>query len=239
MIAGIAGFRPRLLPTLVTLPLVLVCLGLGFWQIQRLHWKEGLIAQREAALAATPVPAPQTIDEARALEFHRVTAEGVFLHDREILRISPGPTGGSGFEVMTPLRQADGRIVFIDRGFVPTALRDQEKRAAGNPAGVVRVTGLLRLPPERKPSWFLPDNQPDRNFWFWVELPAMAAADRLADVAPFYIEADASPNPGGWPKGRGTLEPLPNDHLQYAITWFALAAIGLVVYFLSQRRSGG
>ena len=238
MNGGIAGFRPRLVPTLITIPVVLVCLGLGLWQIQRLHWKEALIAQREAALAAAPIAAPRRRDEALALEFHRITAEGVFLHDREILRIAPGPTGGSGFEIMTPLREPDGRVIFVDRGFVPTALKDRPKRAAGDPAGVARVIGLLRLPPARKPSWFLPDNKPDRNLWFWADLPAMASADGLGEVAPFYIEADATPNPGGWPKGRGTLEPLPNDHLQYAITWFALAATALAVFFLSQRRTG-
>ena len=67
----------------------------------------------------------------------------------------------------------------------------------------------------------------------------MAAADRLSDVAPFYVVADATPNPGGWPKGQGTAEPLPNDHLQYAITWFSLAVAAIVIYLLSQRRGNG
>jgi len=170
------------------------------------------------------------------MQFRRITAEGAFLHEGEILRIAPGPTGGSGFEVLTPLRQADGRVIFVDRGFVPTALKEPAKRAAGELAGIVRVTGLLRTPPQGKPSWFLPDNRPEQNFWFWIDLPAMAAADRLSEFAPFYIAADATPNPGGWPKGQGTAEPLPNDHLQYAITWFSLAVAAIVIYLLSQRR---
>ena len=231
-----SGFRPRLVPTVFTSVAFVVCAGLGIWQLERLQWKLALIAFRDAALAAPPVSPPRTLAEAERMQFRRITAEGAFLHEREILRIAPGPTGGSGFEILTPLRQADGRVIFVDRGFIPAGLKEPAKRAAGEIAGIVRVTGLLRLPPQGKPSWFLPDNRPEQNFWFWIDLPAMAAADQLSDVAPFYIAADATPNPGGWPKGQGTAEPLRNDHLQYAITWFSLAVAAIVIYLLSQRR---
>jgi surfeit locus 1 family protein len=224
-------------PTLFTLAAVVVCAGLGVWQLERLQWKRALIAQREAALAAAPVAPPRTLAEAAAQEFRRVTAEGEFLHNGEILRIAPGPTGGSGFDVLTPLREANGRVIFVERGFVPADLQDPAKRAAGEIAGKIRVTGLVRLAPHQKPSWFLPDNRPERNFWFWIDLPAMAAADGLSDVAPFYIAADMTPNPGGWPKAWDTAQPLPNNHLQYAITWFALALAALVTYLLSQSRA--
>jgi len=231
-----SGVRPRLFPALFTIAVVLVCGGLGTWQLQRLEWKRSLIAQREAAVAAAPVDPPRTLWDARALEFHRVVAEGVFRHDKEIFLNAIGPKGGAGFDVLTPLREAAGRVVFVNRGFVRTELKDPAKRAAAQPAATVRVAGLLRLPPERKPNWFVPDNRPDRNDWFWVDLAAMAAADGLADVAPFYIEANATPNPGGWPKGGVTPLALPNDHLQYAITWFSLAVAAIVIYLLSQRR---
>jgi surfeit locus 1 family protein len=231
-----SGVCPRLVPALFTLAVVLVCGGLGLWQLQRLEWKRALIAQREAAAAAAPVAPPQTLGEARALEFRRVAADGVFLNDREILLNAIGPKGGTGFDVLTPLREAGGRILVVNRGFVPTELRDPAKRAAGQPAGTARVTGRLRLPPEQKPNWFVPDNRPERDDWFWIDLPAMGAADGLADVAPFYIEADATPNPGGWPKGGVAPLALPNDHLQYAITWFSLAVVAIVIYLLSQRR---
>jgi len=98
------------------------------------------------------------------------------------------------------------------------------------------VTGLLRVPPDKKPSFFLPDNRPDLNLWFWVDLPAMARADGIGEPAPFYIDADKTPNPGGWPKGGVTRLDLPNDHLQYAITWFALAIALVVIYVLYHRR---
>ena len=115
---------------------------------------------------------------------------------------------------------------------MPTNLRAPASRAAAPLAGTVHIRGLLRLPPAKKPSWFIPDNRPDLNYWFWIDLPAMAAADHLdlANFAPFYIDADASPNPGGWPQGGVTPLSLPDNHLQYAITWFSLAAALVVIY---------
>jgi surfeit locus 1 family protein len=234
-----SGFRPRLAPLLFTIAVVLFCAALGAWQLERLAWKRGLIAQREAAMTAAPVAPPRTLLEARALEFHRVFDEGVFGHDKEIFLNAIAPKGTAGFDVLTPLREAGGRIVFVNRGFVPSELKDPARRAAGQPAGTVRVAGVLRLPPEKKPNWFVPDNRADRNDWFWIDLPAIGAADGLANVAPFTIEADATPNPGIWPKGGVTPLVLPNDHLQYAITWFSLAIAALVIYLLSQRGAQG
>jgi surfeit locus 1 family protein len=235
------GFRPQLWPTVFTAPALLLLLALGSWQIQRLHWKEGLIAQRQAAISAAPTAAPSTLEEARGMEFRHVTDEGVFLHDREIFLGATSEAGRQGYQILTPLLEPGGRFVFVNRGFIPAELKDPAKRAAGQIAGTVQVRGLLRLPPAESPAWFLPDNRPDLNYWFWVDLPAMSAAAKLDPdrVAPFYIDADASPNPGGWPKGGVTRLALPNDHLQYAITWFSLAVALMVIYFVSHRRDPG
>ena len=230
--------RPRLLPAAATAVVALVCLALGVWQLERLAWKSNLIAERQAAVHAAPVPVPETLEEARRLEFRPVIAEGVFLNDKEIYLGASAPGGGSpGLQVLTPLRLKDGRVLFVNRGFVPSALKEPEKRIAGQLSGTARVSGLLRLP-KGKPSWLVPDNRPDLNYWFWVDLPAMEAAAHLSDVAPFYIDADATPNPGGWPKGGVTPIDLPNDHLQYAITWFALAAAAVAVYIVWRHQAG-
>jgi surfeit locus 1 family protein len=229
-------FRPLFWPTLFTVPVLLLCLGLGSWQVQRLFWKEGLIAQRQAAVAAAPAPVPRNLAEARGMEFHRVIDEGVFLHDKEIFLGATSEGGRQGYQILTPLLEPGGRIVFVNRGFIPGELKAPAKRAVGQVSGTVRVLGLLRLPPDGRPGWFVPDNRPDLNYWFWVDLPAMSAAARLDHVAPFYIDADATPNPGGWPKGGVTRLALPNNHLQYAITWFSLAAALIVIYVLFHRR---
>ena len=231
------GFRPLFWPTLFTAPVVLLCLGLGFWQIERLFWKRDLIAQRQAAVSAAVVPAPRDLEEARGMEFRHVTDEGVFLHDKEIFLGATSEGGRQGYQVLTPLREPGGRAVFVNRGFIPADLKGPAKRSAGQIAGTVRVQGLLRRPPSGRPTWFLPDNRADLNYWFWVDLPAMSAAAQLDRVAPFYIDADATPNPGGWPKGGVTRLELPNDHLQYAITWFSLAVALAVIYVLFHRRN--
>ena len=232
-----SGRRPRLVPILITVAIVLTCTGLGAWQLERLQWKQGLIAGRETAVAAPPIAPPGTLEEARGLEFRHVADEGTFLNDKELYLGATSPRGGeAGFDVLTPLREADGRVVFINRGFVPNDRKDPNTRGAGQPEGTVRVTGILRVPRQEKPSWFLPDNRPDLNYWFWIDLAAMARADRLDNTAPFYIDADATPNPGGWPQGGVTPLELPNNHLQYAITWFALAAGMLVIYIVSLRQ---
>jgi surfeit locus 1 family protein len=231
-------FHPRLWPTAFTLPVFLLLLGLGTWQVQRLAWKEGLIAERQAATSAAPVPLPNSLGQARGMEFRHVFVQGAFRNDKEIFVYAAPRVGEAGFDVLTPLVQADGRVVFVNRGFVPVGLRNPAKRASGEIAGPVRVEGLLRLPPPGKPNWFVPDNNPVRDLWFWINLPAMAAADGLRRVAPFYIDADATPNPGGWPQGGLTRVTLPNNHLQYALTWFSLAVALLVIYVLYHRYTG-
>lgn len=230
------------IPALFTAAVALACLALGVWQLDRLAWKRGLIAERQTASQAAPVPAPRTLEQARALEFRPVVTAGVFLHDKEVFLGAAAPTGAGkpGFHVLTPLRESDGRIVLVNRGYIPADLKDPAKRGAAPPSGTVQVSGLLRVP-KGKPGWIVPDNRPDLNYWFWVDLPAMAAsvglAPESANIAPFYIDADATPNPGGWPKGGTTPIALPNDHLQYAITWFSLAAAAVVIYVVWRRQS--
>jgi surfeit locus 1 family protein len=232
------GFHPRLVPTLFTIPALIILVGLGSWQVQRLHWKEGLIAQRDRMVAAPPIAPPQTL-EAEQNQFRHVADDGVLLNDKEIFLAAASEGGGSGYQVLTPLQEPDGRIIFVNRGFIPLELKDPAKRAAGEPSGPVHIAGLLRVPPAEKPTFFLPNNRPDLDLWFWVDLPAMAKAAGVPDTAPFYIDADKTPNPGGWPQGGVTNLELPNDHLQYAITWFSLAIALVVIYVLYHRKNSG
>jgi surfeit locus 1 family protein len=138
--------------------------------------------------------------------------------------------------VMTPLRLDDGDVVLVERGWVPPEKRDAGARPQGNPPGEVAVDGLLRLPPPAKPSWFVPANDPAEGQWFWIDLPAMARAAGVPEALPFYVEAGPAPNPGGLPVGGQTRTELPNDHLQYAITWFSLAGALAVIYVILLRR---
>jgi surfeit locus 1 family protein len=230
--------RSLLWPTIWSALGLLLLLYLGTWQVQRLAWKEGLIAERNAALAAAPVPLPPTLDDARALEFHPVRAEGQFLNDHELDLNAQAFNGDQGFHIVTPFRLTDGRIVFIDRGFVPTAKRAADTRAQGQIAGPTAVVGLLRLP--EPAGTFTPANESQKNSWFSVDLPAMAQAAGVGNALPFYVDADKTPNPGGYPQGGQTVTELPNNHLQYAITWYSLAVALIAIYIrfaIRRRRS--
>jgi surfeit locus 1 family protein len=229
--------KSLLAPTLFTIFGLILLLGLGTWQVQRLHWKEGLIAAREAAMTGTPVPLPATLGAARALIYHRVSAQGRFLNARELYLHAIAADGTAGYHIVTPFALADGKIVLVDRGFVPEDFKSPARRAAANTTGERTVTGILRLPDGH--GWFVPANEPARNEWFFIDLPAMAAAAKVGAVLPFYIAADATPNPGGYPQGGQTQIDLPNHHLQYAITWYALAATLLVFYVAIVRRHRG
>jgi surfeit locus 1 family protein len=228
-----------LAPTLFTIFGVVLLLGLGTWQVQRLHWKEGLIAERAAAMAAAPVDLPRTLAAAQALAFRPVRATGTFRHARELYLHATAENGAAGYHIVTPLALARGGTVLVDRGFVPEERKSPATRPAGNAEGPREVTGIVHLPPDGKSSWFVPDNRPERNEWFWLDLPAMAEAAGVSDALPFLVDADATPNPGGLPRGGQTIIDLPNNHLQYAITWYALAGCLVVVYILLARRRRG
>lgn len=226
-------------PSLIAGLGVVVLLGLGTWQLQRLQWKNALIAERQAAIRAAPVAFPADPATAATLAFHRVSVAGTFLNDREFHVLATAQDGTAGVHVVTPLHRADGSYVLIDRGFVPSDRKEPSTRVAGERQGDVAVTGVLR-PAQGKSSWFVPDNRPGTNEWFYVDVPAMAAAAGLTPVAPFYVEADATPNPGGYPIGGQTVIDLPNNHFQYALTWYALAAglASIYIIYMRQRRAG-
>jgi len=215
----------------------LVLIGLGTWQLERREWKEGLIAARNAALAVAPIDLPGSADAARGLEFHRVRATGTFLYDRTIfVHAIERAKGEAGYLAMTPMRLASGGVVLVERGWIPPAFRDRARSAEGGSAGEVTIDGILRFAPEGRPSWFVPDNDPGKNEWFYVDLAAMARAAGVPEALPFYLETGPAPNPGGYPLGGQANTELRNEHLQYAITWYCLAAALAVIYLLLLRR---
>ena len=228
-------FRPRLWPTLITASAVLILLGLGTWQVQRLFWKEALIAERQAGFTGPVTPWSEAANRVGQLYWHRVSATGRFLNDRELVLAARSMNGNPGYHIITPFAIEGGPVLLVDRGWIPLDRKDPGSRAEGRLDGTVAVTGILR--PGHQPNWLTPDNDPDKNFWFWIDIPAMARATRVEGqiVAKGYLEADASANPGGFPIGGQTRIDLPNDHLQYAITWYALAVAATVIYILYSK----
>lgn len=232
---GRRRFRPRLWPTLVTLAALAGLVALGTWQVQRLHWKEALIAELDARMRAPPAALPAEIADPAALEYRPVRLVGRFLHGKELYLGARAREGRVGFHVVTPMELEDGRVVLVDRGWVPPERKAPATRTEGQVAGRVTLVGLPRRGGWKGLDLFRPDNQPERNLWLWMDLPAMAARAGLSGVVTeLYVEAGPAPNPGGLPIGGQMRVELRNDHLQYAMTWYALAVALLVIYVLHQ-----
>jgi surfeit locus 1 family protein len=232
------GSAPFLLLTLGLLGVVLLT-SLGVWQIERRAWKLALIERVEGRIHAAPVamPAPPSWPAISAAndEYRHITVSGTFLQSDETL-VQAVTSEGPGYWVLTPLRAANGTMVLVNRGFVPPDRRDPATRRDGAPAGPVRVTGLLRLSEPK--GGFLRANDPAAGRWYSRDVAAIAAARGLPQVAPFFIDADATANPGGYPVGGLTIVRFPNNHLIYALTWFALAFM-LAAALLRVARGGG
>lgn len=230
-------FKPRLWPTLIALPAFLVLLGLGAWQLERLSWKQGLIAELTSRMEAPPIAMPDAPADPASLEFRRVTLQGEFLHDKELYFPDKTYKGTHGLWVATPFRLDDGRVVIVNRGWVPDKYLLPKTRQPGLLPGHVTVEGILRLPGWKGWDSMKPANDPGRNAWYFFDLPAMAEAAGLTGVVPeLYVEALGDESTGLLPIGLDRHVELPNDHLQYAITWFALALVLLGIYIAFHLR---
>lgn len=224
------GFRAFLLFT------ALVFTALGSWQVQRLFWKLDLIARVDARVHAEAVNPPTetewpTIAPGDA-EYRHVTLSGTFDNSREAL-VQAVTERGPGFWVVTPLTSADGTTVLINRGFVPPDRRDPASRAEGQPQGEVTVTGLLRL--TEPGGAFLRSNNPAAGTWYSRDVEAIGENKGLANLAPYFIDADATANVGGYPVGGLTVIQFRNSHLVYALTWFSLAIMSFAAMVLIPR----
>jgi surfeit locus 1 family protein len=223
--------------TLSALVGIAILCGLGVWQVERKVWKEDLIATLTARLTRAPEPEPlppaaqwprltQSTDEYSRVKF---TAE--FLAGQEALVYTAGSAfrpdvQGAGYWVFAPARLADGGIVLVDRGFVPAERKDAASQSP--PRGAIDIVGVMRWP--EAPNLFTPAAEPQNNTWYVRDSTAIAAAKKWDTAAPFYIEQEAPAPPGGLPKPGRLVVALPDNHLQYAITWFGLALALAGVY---------
>ena len=231
------NFSPGLLPTLITVPCVVILLALTLWQVNRYSWKTDLIDQINSQLSAAPVALPAGEIDPEEWHYRRVSLTGEFDHEQEIHLFAHTEKGRSGFQIITPFKRSDeGDIILVNRGWVPESNKEAGTRLEGQIAGEVTVTGVARKPWGK--SWsFLPGSNAEDNVWLYGELDEMA--DHLnIKVAPVFVELDATEVPGDLPRGGQTRVSLPNNHIQYAFTWLGLAGALIVIYVLYGLKRG-
>ena len=235
-------------PTMFTALGLAILVSLGIWQLQRKAWKEALILDIETraklpALSLADAEAKLKTDSLEDLEFHRLEADGTFLHDKERFLFTHKRALGAGYDVYTPLLVGAKKVIWANRGFVREDLRAFEKRRPGQVAGNIRAVGRIRL--AQKPSLFIPQNDADQNTWYWRDLEGMhrsAFGDENVAQLPFFLEI-GDPNVLGksgpevrklpedqWPKPGASVVKIVNRHFEYALTWFGLAMTLLGVY---------
>lgn len=220
--------KPALIPALFMACATVLLTGLGLWQVERLQWKQHEIAKVEAAQA---LPILGTLpQELGGLEYRKVMLTGTFLYDKAMHMVGRPrqfTSDSAGFFIVTPFKlDDDGRIILVNRGFAPAGKETK-------PEGVQSVAGIIR--PARVKRYFSPDNQPDKNLWFYEDITAMSAATGVT-LTPLIVEATGDMQKDVYPIPHDGNVSLRNDHLQYAITWFSLAIIGLVMFGVYQRK---
>jgi cytochrome oxidase assembly protein ShyY1 len=227
-------------PSLVALAAFIILIGLGVWQIERKHWKDALIAtlEQRASAAAGPLPPPEQwprLDQA-ADEFRRVALTAEIVPGQEALVYTGGSAlrsdvSGPGYWVFAPALLPGGGTVVIDRGFVPEGRQEPDTHPTH--AGPVAMTGVMRWPEPR--GWFTPSDDAPRNLFFARDHRAMAAANGWGEVAPFYLDLETPSGPEILPRYGRINVTLRNEHLQYALTWFGLAAVLAIAFAFWSR----
>lgn len=236
--------RRLALPAALTLLALALLIALGVWQWQRRAEKSELISTITERISAQPMMLPaqavwQNLDVG-TLAYRPVRARGTFDHTKEThvffsLSEKKGGYSGPGYLIVTPFRLEDGGTVLVNRGFVPQQFKDPNRRKSGQVEGPVTITGLARAP-ERRGS-FTPDDDPIKNVFHIRDPQIIAAARKLGPVAPLIIDL-AMPEPeGGLPVPGTTRIDIPNNHLQYALTWWSLALVLATIFILFARRN--
>jgi surfeit locus 1 family protein len=219
---------------------VFLLISLGVWQVQRLQWKEALLARIAAFQNAPPEPLDVVLHRLASpgerqtgeVDFVRVQASCPDLQRTPVLHLYSILDGQLGHRLITacPIEDSRYHSILVDRGFV-----DEDHLAAVRPGAALTspIVGVLRKPDAR--SWISPPNVPGRDDWRTRDVTAMAAALHAPDPAPLFLMLETPPAlpPGPHPAAIPT--DIPNNHLGYALTWFGLAA-GLVATYVSWLR---
>jgi surfeit locus 1 family protein len=235
MAASLAStFRPGWALTVLVGAALLVLIGLGSWQVQRLQWKLDLIAEIEAGLVAEPVPLPADPEAIIALDHRPVSTAGLLRYDLAFARGSAQKGGVPGARLVVPLERPGAAPIIVDMGWMPEPV--ETFLDALPDAGEAALDGTVYLDHlPAKPS-FRPANEPEGRRWYWYDNDALRAWTGLVDLVP----ATLVRRPDGIERTPPIADPpalnVRNDHLGYALTWYGLA-LGLAVIYLMMGRA--
>lgn len=229
--------------------MIILCLKLGFWQINRMHWKENLISQVEKYKNENPVEFKIDDYDAKRDLFKKIFLNGKFLHDHEILLSAKYFTeerdkNELGYHVITPFLTTEGGIVFINRGWIPEKYKTRESRPDSLYEGNIETTieGVLRENQGHAP-WYLPQNNPEKNIWFWIDIPAMIKylkdTSDLQNIKPVLIQQTnlTTKNDFKYPVPFKSEITFYNQHLTYVITWFTLSIVIIIMWLVYLRKN--
>jgi surfeit locus 1 family protein len=238
---GRASFRPALWASLLAGLGLCVLVALGTWQLQRKTEKEALIELIRSRGEGQAIALPVRLTPVEDLVFTRVRVSGRFLHDKEMRLTNKVLKGEVGRHLVTPFLLDDGRTLLVDRGWVPMRLEDPRSRPGSQPEGRLRIEGILRIGGYGGPAFLRPENAPQEGLYNWPDLEGMAEAAALDNpITVLYLAAvetisEVEPS-GRYPQARVAEITLRNDHLEYALTWYGLAGVLVVIYTLYHLR---
>ncbi|MEQ8655022.1 MAG: SURF1 family protein [Kiloniellales bacterium] len=224
-------FQPRLGFSIAAFVMFLILIGLGSWQVVRLEWKQGVIDERQARWSAPAEALPQDISDEEALLHRRVVVEGRYRHDEELYLPGRSYKGSAGVGVVTPFEMTDGRGLLVYRGWVPSSRQEPETRSDSNPEGIIQIEGVVLPGGWQGSDWVEPGNDAERNAWFFVDPADMASTAGLQNpIIPIYLGLYREDQESSLPFTPPPPMDIRNDHLQYAITWYALSLALIVIY---------
>jgi len=224
-------FKFRLVPTLVVLPTLIILLLLGNWQIARLEWKTQLIEKIRIRSVAPPVTSIKMAESLDEKEFRKVKIRGQFLKNKKLYLLNQYSRGHLGFHLFTPLKLSQSsEYVFINLGWVAKKFIDSGRQVIDISGTNINISGTIRIPGVK--GFFVPENQPTKNQWFYVNVNEMATALGIYPVKPYYIVSGMKLGQSKFPIPAKPTVKLNNHHLSYAITWYSLAFSLAVIYFM-------
>jgi len=227
-------FHLKLLPSLITVPAIIIMLVLGTWQLERLEWKQDFIDTLNARTNVQPISLPTELLTQSGDEFTPVYLEGMFDHSREVLLQNRTYEKSAGMHVLTPFVRGDGKgVVLVNRGWVPFEKPGQEYRKDSLVEGNKRIEGVIRFPIGQ--TSFVPDNNAEKDQWYFIDLGGMGDVMGYS-LAPYYVMESKTGSDDVLPIGGQWKLTIPNNHLEYALTWYSLALILLVIFIVYHRK---